>query len=118
MKIQTHKFAIYIESFQGYNSREIVITDTAIYHRIVRVLRLEKDDLLILFNQNQNILTQIFKINKKEIILKVIKEEQNKDLRPNITFLLSILKPDAFEQAIYSCCELGANVIQNVYEIL
>lgn len=109
-----HEFAIYFENLDFNLANELIVTDKDLYHRIVNILRLKLSERLILFNQNINILTQISEISKKFIKLQIIEKHDNKKLSPEITMLVSVLKRESFEEAIYYCVELGANVIQPV----
>lgn len=109
-----HEFAVYIKNlnFVGNNFK---ISDEQAYHRLVRVLRVSENDQIVLFNKEFNILTTILEITKKEIIFELLHKQRNKNNGPKITVLLSVLKQDSFEEAIYFCCELGADIIQPVF---
>jgi len=109
-----HEFAVYIEKLDLID-HILTISNTNIYHRLVRVLRITENDQIILFNRELNILTKILAITKKQITFEILQKKINqKNNLTKITVLLSILKQDAFGEAIYFCCELGADIIQPV----
>jgi len=109
-----HEFAIYFENLASDDKQELIINDKNLYHRIVNILRLKLGEKLILFNKNERVNVEINNISKKEIKVNVLNKSLNKKLKPKITVLISILKREAFEEAIYYCVELGANIIQPV----
>jgi 16S rRNA (uracil1498-N3)-methyltransferase len=113
MNKEKHEFAIYVQSLDIINN-QLTINDEFLYHRIVRILRFNVGDEFILFDKKTNVLFEIIQINKKNLTLQAIKKEDNKIFSPNITVCVSILKKEAFEEAIYFCSELGANVIQPI----
>ncbi|MFC1843052.1 RsmE family RNA methyltransferase, partial [Candidatus Dependentiae bacterium] len=84
-----------------------------IFHRLAHIIRLEKDENFILFDQKENIEIKLQNFIKKKIISgTVLRKEKNKILKPDITFILPLLKKEHFELALYSLVELGANTIQ------
>ncbi|MDR3646934.1 MAG: RsmE family RNA methyltransferase [Candidatus Babeliales bacterium] len=111
-----HEFAIYFpELLKNYELKQIIIlTDKDLCHRIINILRMQLNERLILFDRKQNILVEIVAITKKEIKAKVLHKDLNKNLSPKVTILVSILKRESFEDAIYYCVEMGANVIQPI----
>jgi len=112
---QKHEFAIYYNFSCDITINEYLkIVDEQFHHRLVRVLRLNIDDLIIIFNRDTNISAKIIEINKKYVLLQVFELRKNIELKPRITMLVSLLKKEAFEEAVYLCTELGANVIQPI----
>lgn len=119
MKSTSHEFALFTESLEGYGSQldsggQIELVDQELNHRITRVLRLEIDECFILFDRTRHAHLQILQITKKGIVCSVIAVFFNPTYTPHITVLLSVLKRDALEQAVYGLTELGANIIQLV----
>lgn len=93
---------------------QVIFDDKELVHRIIRVVRLQKDDTLILFDRTHH----------ARIILTVEKDAQiggilqskaiNKQIKPAISFFLPLLKREALEAAVYSLVELGATEIHLV----
>jgi 16S rRNA (uracil1498-N3)-methyltransferase len=77
----------------------------------VRVLRIEEQESFILFDPAQHIRLEVTSIKKNSIETTIITRNANIKLTPEIQVLLPILKREAFQEAIYSCIELGANKI-------
>lgn len=111
-----HEFAIYFAQLPDKLNllQELILSDKDLYHRIIYILRMETSDQLMFFNNKQNVTVKIIEITKRDIKFKVLHKDLNKNLKPKITILVSILKREAFEEAIYFCVELGANVIQPI----
>jgi 16S rRNA (uracil1498-N3)-methyltransferase len=114
-----HRFAFYFEKtttqFDSVEiGNEINITDPLLCHRILKVVRLKPKDQFILFDQSNHIYITIQNIKSTEITGIATKKEENIVLTPKITFFLPILKRAAFENAMYSLVELGANSIQPI----
>ncbi len=110
-----HEFALHYADLAPVKSGTLVtISDPTLVHRMVTVLRLQKEDELILFDREQHVAVQIVVVGKKQLQIKLGDLQKNKILTPTITVLLPLLKREAFADAIYSCVELGANNIQLV----
>lgn len=109
-----HEFAVFIPNILDNKFHVITISDDSIYHRVIRVLRLNINDQIIFFDQQNHATCKIIEITKKNFSIEISKIIKNKSIEPRITVLISILKTDAMEEAIYSCCELGANFIQPI----
>ena len=114
-RCQAHEFALYVaelhkQSFKKGQTVELVQPD--LVHRISRVLRLSEQDCLILFDRQIHIRAAIERITKHAVLVRVITIGVNIPLEPHISLWLPLLKREAFEQAIYSAVELGANEIQ------
>ena len=116
MSPSKHEFAVYIPglSSQITSSKQVLITDADIVHRIRSVLRLVKGQDLIFFDEKMHVASTLMDVNKKTVSAHIIASECTKPLTPSITFLLPLLKREAFERMIYACVELGANSIQLV----
>ena len=120
-KTSKHEFAFYLENnidtigtFDKEN--EIRIESAEIAHRLSHIVRAEKKDIFILFNRTNNTKLELIEIEKKKVIVaKIIKIEKNISLKPNINFILPLLKRDYFETSLYSLAELGANTITTIF---
>lgn len=111
-------FAPFVENIVKYKSNidSHEINDIELAHRLGNVLRLEKGNLVTFFDTNFYIKTTILNINpKKSISFEVLNIEKNQILEPNITWILPILKREAFEEALYSLTALGVQKIQPIY---
>ena len=110
-----HEFAIFFQSIDDFQVDELIkIDQEQIYHRIIRVLRLQINDHIILFNKDINAIAKILSIEKKYLTLCILNKNNNIKNKPKITMLISVLKREAFQEAIYSCVETGINVIQPI----
>src|SRR3989304_1305653 len=111
---EAHEFAIYFASVSTLSVGNHTITDKAIHHRITRILRLQKNEMLVLFDRDIQVRAEIQSIDRTAIALRVIEKKNNPTLVPSIHFLLPMLKRDAFEQAVYGLIEAGVSEIQPV----
>ncbi len=101
-----HQFAVFTSDLNKLDTQEL-------YHRIIRVLRLNTGDQVIIFDRKQHVLAELGIITKNNLDLKFINHIAiNQELLPEITVCLPLLKREALETALYSCVELGANKIQ------
>lgn len=110
-----HEFALYWSNLSyalEHDQQKLALVDQLIVHRIFHVLRLQKGESIILFDQNKHALCLIEEINKKNCILSIKSYLKNVTLDPSISFLLPLLKREALETLIYSLVELGVNKIQ------
>lgn len=119
MKSTSHEFALFTESLDIFGSHldsggQIELEDQELYHRLTRVLRSEIDECFILFDRKRHAHLQILQITKKTVTCSVIAVFYNPEYSPQITVLLSVLKRDALEQAVYGLTELGATTVQLV----
>lgn len=89
------------------------LEDKTLCHRITSIVRLEKGESFILFDATNNVKCTIETTDKK-ILISCTAVQKNKVLEPRITFLLPILKREAFEEAVYSLTEIGVNEIQPI----
>lgn len=115
-----HQFAFYtpvVSSIVERGLREDIyeITEPELVHRISSVLRLNKGDTIILFDTHYHSVASILGIQpKKSIAVEIHAVEANVPLTPSITWLLPLLKREAFEEALYTLVELGVHVVQPV----
>ncbi len=114
---QAHEFALYVAELhtqQPKKGQAIALVEHDLVHRISRILRLDEQDQLILFDDQLHLRASIEKISKHIITVRIGEVTENMPLRPRISLWLPLLKREAFEQAVYSAVELGANEIQLV----
>jgi RsmE family RNA methyltransferase len=114
---QTHLFSLYamhvIKSSWKANS-SVVITDPDLLHRMVKVLRFQINDSLVLFDDLVQASVTVEQITKKNITVLVTQISGHSAIEPQVTFLLPLLKKEALEEAVYSLAEMGINKIQLV----
>lgn len=112
-----HEFAIYLAKTSQLASThsiddDICLNNPQLFHRIVKVLRLTSDETYIIFDQKYYIRCRLLSINKKNIMCnKIIDIQRNPTFKPYITFLLPLLKREAFQESLYTLTELGASTI-------
>lgn len=116
---EKHEFAFYAPDTVNYliehpKPRLFTLDNADLYHRIIHVLRLSKEDQFILFDQTNHIQCSLETVEKKKLSVKILAQNQNLSLSPSITFLLPLLKREAFHETIYALCELGATHIQPI----
>ncbi|MBI2353221.1 RsmE family RNA methyltransferase [Candidatus Dependentiae bacterium] len=114
MNLNTHQFAFYLEEpfFKKITQGdEIFIKDQDFLHRLIRVIKIRKDEIFILFNFHWHMVVKFLNATRHEIKVYVLFISKNKKLQPHITFLLPLLKKDALEEAVYSLAELGVTDI-------
>lgn len=113
-----HQFAFYYEKVNEIWRAHLdmhQIFDLELVHRIITILRLERNDRIILFNSSHHVDATIMQIDsKKSIAIQIHRIEANKQLLPVIHWVLPLLKREAFEEALYTLTELGAQSIQPV----
>ena len=119
-KSEKHQFALYVQNLEALTAKVlpgqfVTLTDSDLVHRIIAILRLQVDEAIILFSNTVHcsvIITQLVK-NK---FVQVALQEKNKNncWKPEITFLLPLLKKESLETALYALTEIGATHIQLV----
>lgn len=115
-----HEFALYFHTLSQAVSDQadlLRIQDVPLMHRIIHVLRLEKEDTLVLFDENIHVRATILSVEKKAILCALQVAAQNVVVAPHITVWLPLLKREAFEETIYALVELGVNEIQLMHTI-
>ena len=88
------------------------IDDRVLCHRIGNVLRLNKGESFTLFDSHKHMTFDIEDVNDRKLRAIVRSYECNTVFSPHVTFLLPILKKEAFQEALYALTELGANEVQ------
>ncbi len=111
-----HEFALYVTDLPGLKPGTLyTLKDQDLIHRMLHVLRLQQDDQFILFSRTHAFVCTINTYLKKELIINIITPKQVSKIMPVINVFLPMLKRTALEEALYSCTELGAQVIQLIY---
>lgn len=111
-----HEFAVFYPALnQLKKGCEYHIKEVDAVHRIARVLRLTKGDQFILFERGVRAKVSILDVQKKVVTIQLKSIETINPFEPSITFLLPLLKRDAFEAALYFLTEVGVN---HIYPII
>lgn len=92
----------------------VKLQNSDLLHRMIKVLRLDSGDRVVLFDQKQYVHVVIENVSKKDLTVFVEACAYITPLTPSVVFLLPLLKKDALEQAVYSLCEIGVTMIQLV----
>ena len=115
-----HEFALYWEhlnvpSYVAAAPLFISISDPALVHRVTKVLRFNRFEKFILFNNLYCAHVVLEGMSSKHIVVNIESFYEVSKLVPTITILLPLLKTDALESALYSMAELGVQKIQLIY---
>ncbi len=109
---EKHLFALYYDAAPEPIGSEQEIKEKALFQRMQSILRLSAGDTCIFFNREQHALVRILGFEKKALRVVTEKIKKNRIYKPAITYLLPLLKREAFEQAIYFLVEAGVQKIQ------
>lgn len=104
--------------FYEFNSIEedsISIFDFEIVNQVVNVLKIKKDEEIIIFNKDTELLCFLDEFNQKGIILRIIEIRNIEKQDYNINLYCSVLKKDNFEFVVQKSVELG---ISDIYPII
>lgn len=88
------------------------INDRVLCHRILHVLRLNKGELFTLFDNHKQMICRLEGGTDRILQALIVSYECNTIHTPHITYMLPLLKKEAFEEALYALTELGANSVQ------
>ena len=113
MASERHQFAVYEAGLSDLKviSQRLKILGFDLIHRITKVLRLEVGEQLVLFDAQKSMVCQVLEIGRKEVVLSVQSEKRHAPLQHRVIMAVGVLKKDHFEDALYSCVELGATEI-------
>lgn len=115
----THEFAFYYPETTHLGSHTILgalctIEDRLLCHRVMHVLRIAQGEMFVLFDAHKHMSCVLQSVSERSLKAIVNSYECNTCYAPHITFLLPLLKKEAFEESLYSLTELGVNTIQLV----
>ena len=110
----SHEFAFFSFELSHNNIKgsALSITDKALVHRIIHVVRCKVGQQIILFTHEVHAVCIITDFTKKTVLVSCGPIIKNVILKPSIYVLLPLLKREAFDEALYSCGELGVTGIQ------
>ncbi len=114
-----HEFAFFYERVTADFSSLPVdsvtrIFDEAVFHRVVRVVRLDPGQSFVLFDRVSSAQFELQSVKGEQVTAVFKSIKNNEKLSPIFTFLLPLLKREHFQEALYSLVELGATTIQPV----
>lgn len=101
--------------FNQVDENSISIFDYEIVNQIVNVLKIRKDEEIIIFNKEFEFLCSLEEFNQKGIILHVAEVKPIEKQDYNINLYCSILKKDNFEFVVQKAVELG---ISDIYPVI
>lgn len=113
--LNNHCFALFYKHLSKKNfvgDDQYLLTDFEIVYRINIVLRMQINDQCILFDKEYNMLCSIVRINKKEVLVSVVRYEKNHVMQPFIKLYLPLLKRVHLEDAISFAGQVGVSEIQ------
>ena len=112
MRDQKHQFALYYSDLLNQkNTQRLQIADLDLVHRVNKVLRLQVGDELFLFTKTKYLIGKISLQDKKSFTLEQVVWHKLSLVQPEIVVAQAVLKRENFENALYSCVELGATAI-------
>ncbi len=115
---QAHEFAIFVPDLtknqpvhEPGNHFSLAIPD--LYHRLVRVLRLQPGKMVVLFDRTHHLRCEVETIEKDpRLTVRIHDIVTHQMLTPQVTVWLPLLKRDDLDTALYALHELGVNSIQ------
>lgn len=109
-----HLFALYVPELPVTVHGNYTLTDRDLVHRIQSVLRLSVNDQLTLFTREIAAQVMIARIERTTVTVTINSLHKTTRYKPEIIFLLPLLKKDALSTAVYGLVEAGASAIMLV----
>ena len=107
-----HRFFYNFDKIEG---SFLEVFDYEIVNQIVNVLKIRKDENIIVFNNELELLCSLGEFNQKGIVLYVLEQKKIEKEDYNVNLYCSILKKDNFEFVVEKSVELG---ISDIYPII
>ncbi len=117
MNNKSHEFALFSKEFSqavANKKNQVIISDTAIIHRIQHVLRLNKEEVVVLFDDEAHSVCTLIDYPKGRVTLALGTLIKNTPVLPKLTVILPLLKREALDEVVYACREFGVSAIQFV----
>ncbi|MFC1894746.1 RsmE family RNA methyltransferase, partial [Candidatus Dependentiae bacterium] len=118
LTLEKHLFSIYKQDLlELINLKDIIFHDKILHNRLTNILRIKSNEKIVFFDNQINIEVEILKETfngKKKIYAKLLKQEKNKALVPEIIFCPSLLKKNNFEEIVYVAAQMGVSCIQPI----
>ncbi len=114
MSDRQHEFALFSEEFShavAHKQTMITLTDTASVHRLQHVLRLQKSEAVILFDNQVHAQCSLQEYAKNKAVLMIKEVKKNVPVLPELSVILPLLKREALDDVVYACRELGVTRI-------
>lgn len=117
--VDTHEFAFFYPETTHIAAHTKIgalctLDDRVLCHRVMHVLRLSQGATFILFDAHKHLTCTLQLVHERSLQCIVNSYGCNTCYAPHITFLLPLLKKEAFEESLYALTELGVNTIQLV----
>lgn len=115
---QAHEFAIFVPDLTNSHphitsGNQIVLAMPELYHRLVRVLRLQPGKMVVLFDRTHHVRCEVETIEKDpRLTVRIHEMLSHTALEPQITVWLPLLKKDDLDTALYALHEMGVTDIQ------
>lgn len=110
----SHTFSVFYSDLIGFFlSQEVLVVDSDFVFRVFKVLRLRKNDQLIVFNDKKVFLCSISDIDPKKCLLLVLKQVVQQEPF-KLSLNIGLLKKASFEEAVYFAVEAGVSEIQPI----
>lgn len=115
---QTHEFALYVPSLTENQpnikpDNQITLAIPDLYHRLVRVLRLQPGKKVVLFDRTHHVRCEVEIIEKDpRLTVRIHEIVLHTSLIPEVTVWLPLLKRDDLDTALYTLHEMGVTTIQ------
>ncbi|MBA3751639.1 RsmE family RNA methyltransferase [Candidatus Dependentiae bacterium] len=115
--LRAHEFAFYSESVKHIRSTApgltAVLAEKELVNRILKIVRLQKDDHFVLFDDTHSVKATFLRTDSpKSILISIDDVRVHSALTPTIHWLLPLMKREAFEESLYTLTEMGATSIQ------
>ncbi len=117
MNNKSHEFALYSKEFSQaviQKKTQLILTDSALIHRLQHVLRAGKGETVMLFDDAVHAPCIIVDYAKNKALLTIGKLTKNVPVLPQLTVILPLLKREALDELVYACRELGVSEIHFV----
>lgn len=116
MNKQKHEFAIFFEGISrliGSNSQALLV-EKELAFRLLKVLRLQPGDTLVLFDEQNAYHGQVDDIKSQSVLVTACVQKKHTPLTPHITWYLPLLEREAFEESLTALAVMGVNEIYPV----
>lgn len=111
-----HEFALYtptVDYLIHKNAQQsIVLQDSDVVHRLVSVLRVEKGDVVIVFDNKQSVRCSVETVTKKQCFVTVLSSTEHVKSIPEIQWCVPLIAKEAFEDIVYNFTAMGVASIQ------
>lgn len=110
---QAHEFALYTQLPHNFAADSLLtITNEAVVHRVNHVLRMQKGDQFILFNDLVHFTATINQLDKKSFTVTMSNITKNEPYTPTLIVELGLLKRESLDVAVHDLAVLGVNEIR------